>query len=186
MSSASSVGGAGQALYQMLHKTSGSHGGHHAKGAGGASGGGSCSGSSDTSGTDDSSSTSGDLFSQLESSITDALNSAPDGSDPNQTIEQAIENMLNGSSSSSSATSASSTTATTDADGAQDASGQVNSDTSNRQAFFQSLKDHGVDPKQFRQDLMTALQQSSSNGGQFDRSTAFASVPPGVAVDVAA
>ncbi|HZZ43325.1 MAG TPA: hypothetical protein VFE58_10335 [Tepidisphaeraceae bacterium] len=125
----------------------------------------------------------GGMFKKLESAVTDALQSAQsDGStdDPNQTIEDAITKVLNGSTSSTS--SSTDPSATTDPTTTSTSS---TDDAASRQDFFNTLQQYGIDPQQFKSDLMSAMQQAK-NGGQADPSAAFKSFPPGVAVDVAA
>ena len=194
--SAGNIGGSGTGLYQFLRSISANQTSPTSSTA-------STTASTATSATaPDSSSTStqgaavhhghkghggggGAMFKKIEDAVTSALQSAQsDGSsssDPNQTIEDAISKVLNGASSSTDP-SQTSTDADGDNDGTQAANGN---DSASRQAFFQTLQQYGIDPQQFRQDLMSAFQQAK-NGGTADPSTAFKSFPPGTAVDVAA
>jgi hypothetical protein len=122
----------------------------------------------------------------IQQAVTDALNSTATNSttsgttssDPNQVIEQAIAKVLEGQGQAAASTDqAASTTAT----GTQ-ASAQT--DASARQAFFQLLQDHGIDPTQFRQDFMAAIKDAQ--GGQVNSATAFQSFPAGTSVDTTA
>jgi hypothetical protein len=122
-------------------------------------------------------------FKKIEQAVTDALQSANGSSDPNKTIEDAIAKVFQDNSTTSSTTSgAADTDGDTDGSSATQASPQ--NDAAARQAFFQTLKSYGVDPQQFRQDLLAAMKDAQ--GGQVNPSTAFQSFPPGVAVDTAA
>jgi hypothetical protein len=162
-------------------ETSGHHHHHHGGGGGGSHG----------------------ISSQLESAITSALGSASStgasgttaASDPNQIIQTAIENFLKaatqgGTSTTSqgvsdpttSGTPTSATATSTDPSGTATASDP----TSQQAAFAQLLKSNGIDPKQFRQDLQTALQESQSQGGTIDFSTVFQNFPPGTTLDTTA
>jgi len=183
MSSAGSISG-GQGLYQFLHRLQAGQGGQGVQGPQGAGGPppggpppGGMSGAHGHHGGKG-----GAMMSKIESAVTDALNSSSDDSDADQTIQDAISKVLGGSSDSTagSTTDPSSTDGTAATQSPEDAAAA-------RQSFFETLKEHGIDPKQFRQDLMAALKQAHQDGsGEIDRSTAFASVPAGVAVDVAA
>jgi hypothetical protein len=122
----------------------------------------------------------GEMFKKIESAVTDALQQAQAGgstTDPNKIIEDAIAKVLTDSQTTS-PKSGTNPTSTGDAQ----TTGQVGqaSDAS-RQAFFQMLKSAGVDPQQFRQDLLAAIKDAK--GGQADPSTAFQSFPPGTFVD---
>ncbi len=130
------------------------------------------------------------LFQQLQSAVASALQgtqSSSSTSDPNQTIEDAIiqvlqANSVNAPSAATSGGSAanpstSTPTGTTNANSA-------NTDTSTRQAFFQMLQSVGVSPQQFRDDLLAALQQVQS--GNASSGTSLSSIPSGVALDTTA
>jgi hypothetical protein len=124
------------------------------------------------------------MFKKVEQAVTDALQSAQSSSststtDPNKAIEDALVKLFQNSNSSSATASAADPTASSKAT-AQTAA----ANSSDQQQFFQMLKDNGIDPKQFRQDLVAAMQQAQS--GTVNPSTAFASFPPGTAVDTSA
>ncbi|HZL37589.1 MAG TPA: hypothetical protein VFC78_19885 [Tepidisphaeraceae bacterium] len=134
------------------------HGGHHHHGGGG-------------------------KFAEIQSAVTNALQSTQSGSstDPNQIIEQAIEKVLQG-------TSSSPATSATGADGASGTAAAPSSSQpttaapANSQTFFQTLQSMGVDPQQFHQDFMTAI-QAVQQGGQPNPAMALASFPPGSGLD---
>jgi hypothetical protein len=119
--------------------------------------------------------------------VTNALQSAQatgSTSDPNKTIQSALEKIFKngiagntaGSSSSSANSDATSTDAAATAQDVDDA----------KQSFLDTLKSFGVTADQFQQDLKTAVQQASASGGQVNASTAFASFAPGSLVDAVA
>ena len=129
------------------------------------------------------------LFSQLQSAVSSALQSATQGgTDPNQAIEDAIEKVFqnNNSATSPNGTSTSSTpngdaaSANTPLSTTGDTPGSNGS--SGLQAFFQTLQNAGIDPQQFHQDFLTAV-QSAQNGGATNPSLAFQSLPPGSIID---
>lgn len=122
----------------------------------------------------------GAAFKKIEDAVTSALQSAQsDGSaDPNQVIEDAIAKALGGGDGTAPAGTDPSTQTNP---AAPDSTAGTDDGGPSRQAFFQMLKQFGVDPKQFRSDLMAAVKDAQ--GGQVDASTAFKSFPPGAAVD---
>jgi hypothetical protein len=137
----------------------------------------------------------GQFFSKLQSAVTTALQAAQsDGTtDPNQAIQNAIETVLKGQNNSSSSDPANSTTpvtqpvdSTTDSTGdpttgsTTDASSAVDPQAARAQ-FFQTLQSYDVDPQQFHQDFVSAIQ--AARNGQVDPGTAFQSLPPGSLVD---
>ena len=73
-----------------------------------------------------------------------------------------------------------------DGDGDNDAStGSTQAaDSAARQTFFKLLMDNGIAPEQFRNDLLTAIQNSEN--GQVDRGTALQSLSAGLTVDAMA
>jgi len=83
------------------------------------------------------------LMSKIESAVIQALQSSPASStsNPNQVIQNAISQVLDGTNS---------TQSTTNTD-----------DDSLQSTFLQTLQQYGVDPQQFRQDLLTAMQNSA-------------------------
>jgi hypothetical protein len=115
------------------------------------------------------------LSSQLESAVTNALNSAGGTTDPNQVIQTAIQNLLAGNSNQ---------TATS---GASTAAGASSTNpTSQEAAFSQLLSSNGVDPSQFQQDLQSAIQGATSSGGSVDFAQLFQNFPPGSSVNLLA
>jgi hypothetical protein len=136
----------------------------------------------------------GGFFKKIESAVTSALqNSKTDGStDINQTIKDAIAQALKDGNGTSLPTGTTGTPSTNDpdGDGDVDAAGQPDSDgtagtsaaSNGKSAFFQTLQQYGIDPQQFRQDLMAAMQ--SANGG--NGSGIGQELPTGMVVDTTA
>lgn len=127
------------------------------------------------------------LFQQIQQAVTSALQSAgTNNADPNKTIEDAISQVFQNNNSAqtgsttnpndpsatanSAATTGTTTGGTTGADG-----------TSALQAFFQALQNAGINPQQFHQDLLTAVQDAQN--GNANPATAFQSLPPGSIID---
>lgn len=132
----------------------------------------------------------GAMFKQIQSAVTSALQTAQANGtdqDPNQVIEDAISSVLKNAGNGTSAAGANSTNSATqsasdpDGDGDSDASGAAEGSESAKQSFFQGLQALGVDPQQFHQDFLTAVQNAQN--GNVDPSTAFQSFPPGSGVD---
>lgn len=132
----------------------------------------------------------GAMFKQIQSAVTSALQTAQANGtdqDPNKVIEDAISSVLknagNGTSATGSSTTTGSTQSATDPDGDGDggASGAAEGSESAQQSFFQGLQALGVDPQQFHQDFLAAVQNAQN--GNVDPSTAFQSFPPGSGVD---
>jgi hypothetical protein len=118
----------------------------------------------------------GEFFKQIQDAVTSALQSTAAGTstDPNQTIEDAITQVLqNGG------TSAPSTTT-----GVAEGASTTGNAGSTQQSFAQTLQANGVNPQQFRQDFLAALKEAQ--GGHVNPGVAFASFPPGVLVDAPA
>jgi hypothetical protein len=123
----------------------------------------------------------GGLFSQIQSAVTNALNSAQsNGSteDPNQIVQDAIAKVLqqNGLQAPDS-----------DGDTGSDTSGSVptaatGSASDPQQTFFNTLKGYGIDPQQFNQDFIAAIKSAQSGQGA-DPASALASFPPGLSLD---
>lgn len=178
----SSVNGIGSDLYQLLQGFSanqqaqppattaasaqagsqqapqGAHGHHHHHGGG------------------------GQFFQQIQSAVTQALQSAKSDSsaDPNQVVQDAIAKVLQNRGTDSAQTAGNSGTTSPNAPAAADGSTGQNGDAS-RQAFMQLLQANGIDPQQFHSDFLAAIQ--NAQGGQVDPSTAFKSFPTGSGVD---
>ena len=126
----------------------------------------------------------GAFFSKIQSAVTSALQQAQSGdaTDPNQAIQNAIASVMEGGNSSADGTATSTDPSATDPNAAATAS----SDPQQSQiAFFQTLQQFGVDPQQFHQDFLAALQDAQQNGNA-DPSSVFGSFPPGTAVDTTA
>jgi hypothetical protein len=117
-------------------------------------------------------------FSKIASAVTSALQSAQsngDTEDPNTIIQSAIAKVLGGSQ----ATGANATTGTATAQPtATDSDGDTDFSPSE---FLQTLQSHGVDPQQFRQDFISALQ--TTNSGDTDNTGISQFLPPGILVD---
>jgi hypothetical protein len=123
------------------------------------------------------------LFQQIQQAVSSALQSAgTSGANPNQTIEDAITKVFQNNTSapasgttnpndSAASANTSATTGTPGADG-----------TSALQAFFNTLQNAGVNPQQFHQDFLTAVQNAQN--GNVDPTTAYQSLPPGSILNV--
>jgi hypothetical protein len=128
------------------------------------------------------------FFSQIQTAVTSALQSAQSSgstTDPNQTIQNAIEqvfkNLQNGSTATGSASTASnSSSAASGSTRSTDGSGSTQGS-----AFAQLLQANGVDPEQFHSDFLSAI-QSAQSGGSPDASSVFSGFPTGSAVDTIA
>ena len=123
------------------------------------------------------------ISSQLQSAITSALGSSNGTTDPNQVIQNAITQFLAANQNGAGGTSA---TSASTASATSSSSASATDPASQQAAFAQLLSSNGVDPKQFQQDLQTALQSSSSSGGAIDFSKVFQNFPPGSSVNVLA
>lgn len=124
----------------------------------------------------------GGFFQQIQTAVTEALQSAQsDGSvDPNQVVQDAIEQVLQNHGAGATQTSDNGIAASQNT--ASVAAAPTDQDPSaSRQAFMQLLQANGIDPQQFHKDFMAAIQQAQD--GQVDPSTAFQSFPPGSSVD---
>ncbi|HWE01615.1 MAG TPA: hypothetical protein VG326_04335 [Tepidisphaeraceae bacterium] len=126
------------------------------------------------------------LFQQIQQAVTSALQSAQQNgsTDPNETIEDAIASVFKNQTSGAAPQVASGTT-TPDADG--DSTGAASSSATGTsggatQAFFQSLQSLGIDPQQFHQDFLAAVQDSQS-GAAVSASSLFQNLPVGSIVD---
>ena len=139
-----------------------------------------------------SSSAQGGFFKQLQDAVTGALGSTSNTTDPNTLIQAAIKQLFAGQSPSTSSTTGNTAAPTTDRDGDSDGSTSASDSTDStnaaapQSAFSQLLNSFGVSSQQFQQDVQTALQSSSSNGGAVDVSKLFKSFPPGSVIDTLA
>ena len=187
MSSISGTSGT-QGIFQYLQSLSGSQatsqaaatttqaisGGHHRPGGG--KGG-------DSSG----------FFSQIQSAVTAALQSAQSSgstTNPNTVIQDAIasifKNQQNVTGSSANSTGTTATATDPDGDGDTDAPGVTDSDSSTaKSAFAQLLQANGVNPEQFHQDFLSAI-QSAQSGGSASASSVFSGFPAGSVIDTLA
>jgi hypothetical protein len=111
----------------------------------------------------------GGFMRKIQQAVTSALQSSQGSSstDPNQTIQNAIAQVLNG-------------TGSSDADGDGDsANPPTSAPGSNAPAnFLQTLQSYGITPAQFRQDFLAALQNVQGSA-----STGLQNVPAGLTVD---
>jgi hypothetical protein len=129
-----------------------------------------------------------EFFSQIQSAVTSALQSAQStgsSSDPNEVVQNAIaavfknqQNITGGAASQSGTTG--STSGASNAGGASSSSATGNSTATS--AFAQLLQANGVDPEQFHSDFLSAI-QSAQSGGSTDPSSVFANLPTGSVVD---
>ncbi|HEX3358926.1 MAG TPA: hypothetical protein VHS31_18250, partial [Tepidisphaeraceae bacterium] len=105
--------------------------------------------------------------------------SAQSGTDPDQAIQNAIESVFkNGSDPTSSDSTSDSTDPTASTDPA--AANSIDPQAA-REQFFQTLQAHGVDPQQFHQDFLGAMQDAQN--GNADPSSVFKNFPPGTVLD---
>lgn len=139
----------------------GKHHGHHHKGGGGSA-----------------------ISSQIESAVSDALQNAQPGSDPNQVIQNAVAETLK-KAQQGSGTDAQGTGNPTSADSAATQGAGQGANAISQQDFQALLKSNGIDPQQFQQDFASAV-QSVQSGGNVDFASLFQSFPPGSAVDAVA
>jgi hypothetical protein len=127
----------------------------------------------------------GAFFSKIQSAVSNALQQAQSGdaTDPNQAIQNAIESVLKGGGDPTNGASTDGSTSLTDPSATDpSATTAASSDPQQSQsAFFQTLQQFGVDPQQFHQDFLSALQNAQN--GNADPSSVFQSFPPGSAID---
>lgn len=109
---------------------------------------------------------------KIEAAVTTALQSSQTNAsaDPNQVIQNAISQVLTANASS---TQTAATTAQTPTD-----------DGSTEATFLQTLRQFGIDPQQFHQDLVAALQ--SFKGGATGASIASLPFPSGSLLNTSA
>ncbi len=112
------------------------------------------------------------LMAKIEAAVTTALQSSQTNAsaDPNQVIQNAISQVLTANASS---TQTAATTAQTPTD-----------DGSTEATFLQTLRQFGIDPQQFHQDLVAALQ--SFKGGATGASIASLPFPSGSLLNTSA
>jgi hypothetical protein len=115
----------------------------------------------------------GGLRSQIETAVETALSNATPGSDVDQTIQTAIQNVLKKNQSSSASS--------TDANGT---SPKGTTSTTGNASFENFLESNGVSAQEFAKDLKAAFQTAYSSGQTPDTSAIFSQLPAGSEVDV--
>ncbi len=175
MSSVSSVGGSLHALFGQISGTDGATASSSAAATAPAAG---SEPTSETQGHHHHKGGHKGVSSAVESSVTDALNHAQPGDDPNEVVKNAIAAALKKSQDGGDAQTAQ------QQGGAAGQAGQAAGGTSPSD-FEALLKSHGVDPKQFQQDFQAATSETG-NGGGVDYPTLFKSFPAGSTVDTTA
>jgi hypothetical protein len=121
----------------------------------------------------------GKLFQKIQQSVLTALQSqaqTPGNVSANQTVQSAIGQILQARFNSAAGGAASSTASTDEEPGDTDV------DSTSVQQFFQQLQSYGVTPEQFRQDFLSAMQQS----GQTASNGQAAAIPTGLLVNLLA
>jgi hypothetical protein len=121
----------------------------------------------------------GKLFQKIQQSVLTALQSqtqTPGNVSANQTVQSAIGQILQARFNSAAGGAASSTASTNEEPGDTDV------DSTSVQQFFQQLQSYGVTPEQFRQDFLSAMQQS----GQTASNGQAAAIPTGLLVNLLA
>jgi hypothetical protein len=130
------------------------------------------------------------FFSQVQSAVTSALQSAQSSgstSDPNTVIQDAIaqvfknqQNITGSTTDTSGSTTGTSDSSTTGSTSATDTDGSTA-----QSAFAQLLQSNGVDPEEFHNDFLSAI-QSVQSGATATASSVFSAFPTGSAVDTLA
>jgi hypothetical protein len=113
---------------------------------------------------------------KIQDAVTNALQSAQAGgssANPNAVIKTAIEQILAGTNNVTPPTT-STTTATPGT--------TTTPSTTTQSTFAQTLQSYGVDPQQFRNDFLAAL-QDAQNGQPVNTANIFGSFPTGTQVD---
>jgi hypothetical protein len=135
-------------------------------------------------------------LSKIASAVTNALKSAPAGakSNPNQLIQNAITQLLSGTSGTSSTQTATPLNGIASTNAASistidpeetNATNETDTDENFSPAsFLQTLQNFGVSPEQFREDFMTAMK--TANASQTGTSNPFKKFPPGSLLDTTA
>jgi hypothetical protein len=131
------------------------------------------------------------FFQQLQSAVTSALQTAqPGGSssstDPNDVIQNAIAQVLKNIQGGTTATTGQTSTTAAASNNGASAATTVESDISSAQSTFaQLLQSNGVDPQQFQNDFLGAI-QSAQQGGSIDPSSVLSNLPAGSLLDTLA
>jgi hypothetical protein len=129
------------------------------------------------------------FFRQIQAAVTSALQSAQPGgtsssTDPDQVIQSAIAQVLkNIQGTTTGTTSQSATSTATAASGTTSAT--ENEISSAQSQFAQLLQSSGVDPQQFQNDFLGAI-QSAQQGGSADPSSVLSNLPVGSLLDTLA
>ena len=113
---------------------------------------------------------------KIQNAVTSALQSAQasgSSTNPNTVIQTAIEQILAGTNNVTPPANPS-TTATP--------STETTPSTTTQSTFAQTLQSYGVDPQQFRNDFLAAI-QDAQNGQQVNTANIFGSFPTGTQVD---
>jgi hypothetical protein len=117
----------------------------------------------------------GGMRGRFESAISDALSQAPEGSDPNQVIQDTLAELM---SSEVGGTKPDKHKHDKDPD-------QVDATAdAQKSKFLKMLAAHGVDAQQFQKDLQLAL--AKAQNGVVDLSGPFGNFPPGAEIDAVA
>jgi hypothetical protein len=118
---------------------------------------------------------SGSSVSDLLNAVTSALNSADPSADPDQVIQDTITKLLSGDGTAADTTGSTATTTTATGAGAAPTTAQ---------SFVATLKAHGVDLSQFRNDLAAAVKNAQN--GQINPAATLKSIPAGSAINLTA
>jgi hypothetical protein len=186
MSSASSVGGVGQGLYQFIRSISATSPSQPAASTDAT---GSTSSAQGVQGSGHHHHGGGAQFKQIQDAVTSALQQAQSSgttADPNKIIESAIAKVLKNAGSATSSTGAAGQAASAASDGDGDHSHSTGGTTnaapsSGGNPFLQALQSLGVSPQQFHSDFLAAIQDAKA--GNPNPATAFQSFPPGTTLD---
>ncbi|MDB5303245.1 MAG: hypothetical protein JWM97_794 [Phycisphaerales bacterium] len=186
MSSASSVGGVGQGLYQFIRSISATSPSQPAASTDAT---GSTSSAQGVQGSGRHHRGGGAQFKQIQDAVTSALQQAQSSgttADPNKIIESAIAKVLKNAGSATSSTGAAGQAASAASDGDGDHSRSTGGTTnaassSGRNPFLKALQSLGVSPQQFHSDFLAAIQDAKA--GNPNPATAFQSFPPGTTLD---
>jgi hypothetical protein len=120
----------------------------------------------------------GGLLQKIAAAVTSALeDSANQGSDPNQVIQDAIASVLNGQDTSSTANGTATDSSNTNTSDGSSGSNPL-------QQFAQLLQTYGVSPEQFWSDFQTAVQGVQGSAGSNPLLSAL--LGPGSSVDTSA
>ena len=123
------------------------------------------------------------LFQSIQQSVTSALASVQGdtAADPNQVVQNAIAQAIKQTGTNSTSSTPSSDP---DGDGEVTNSTQSTDSSSPTQSFFDTLQSNGINPQQFQNDFLSAVQQAQQ-GGSVDPSTVFNGFPTGLSVNTA-